>query len=171
MAHPDTGAERRKFGRKPCRVKALIKAARGEPISCLVLDYSEGGARLELSSAAKLPPQFDLCFDELNLVIPCELRHMFGRTAGIQFSENAGRRSLSSAFGTEKLLKWLAQETRRAPDAVAVVPALSSTPSFRLAGGHPLRCSVLGKPAETIPDIASGCEPTTLTLTLIQPDA
>ncbi len=168
MAHPAQGSDRRKFGRKPCHVKALIKAAKIDAIPCLVLDYSEGGARLELASAVKLPSHFDLCFDELNLSIPCELRHMFGRTAGIQFTDHPGRRSLSSAFGTEKFLNWLARDER---GGASSQPGKAPPVPLRVTVGHPLRCSLLGKTLDVGPDVMVGVmgrdHPTTLTLQLI----
>ncbi|MDZ4840990.1 MAG: PilZ domain-containing protein [Hyphomicrobium aestuarii] len=155
MSHPPSTADRRRFGRKPCRAKAMIKAARLEPVPCIVLDYSDGGARIEMDTSVKLPAQFDLCFDDINLVVPCNLRHAFGRSVGIEFAEQPGRRSLSSAFGTEKLLAWLAKEQRPATTANLALcllhspagarPALNSAGSPPRAPSHPLRCSLYTK--------------------------
>jgi hypothetical protein len=161
MVHSTTVADRRRFGRKPCRAKAMIKAARLEPVPCVVLDYSDGGARIELDTAVKLPAQFDLCFDDINLVVPCNLRHAFGRSVGIEFADQPGRRSLSSALGTEKLLAWLAKGSR---PAFAANPASSCPQSPPTAHdrapdaetpprtpSHPLRCSLYTKTVATEP--------------------
>lgn len=147
----------------------MIKAARLEPVPCIVLDYSDGGARIELDTSVKLPAQFDLCFDDINLVVPCNLRHAFGRSVGIEFAEQPGRRSLNSAFGTEKLLAWLAREPR---PSFAANPASSlphSPPrahdgaSEARTTSHPLRCSLYTKAVAADPAKPAdvGAPPTT----------
>lgn len=137
MSQPVTGGrERRKFGRKACRVPATVKTARNETIPCVLLDFSEGGARLEFVAPVKLNGQFDLVISQLALAVPCQLRHAFGRTVGIEFIEQPGRRTLCSAFGTQKLLNWLDQQAR---------PAHGAGPELRtrkVSSAHPLRSSI-----------------------------
>lgn len=149
------GRERRKFGRKECRVPATIKTARNETIPCVLLDFSEGGARLEFAAPVKLNGQFDLVISQLALAVPCQLRHAFGRTIGIEFIEQPGRRTLCSAFGTQKLVNWLDQQARPAPGAGP------QSQTRKASSAHPLRSSLTlleaaaQIPVETLPSVTA----------------
>lgn len=144
MAQQIVGAERRRFGRRPCRVKGWIVPPRQSSIPCVLSDFSEGGARIELEAAAKLPARFDLRVEGLATVVPCELRHSNGRTIGVEFARLDNRRSLSSALATEKFLSWMAEGKGRTGTSgpAADEPTLGA-PRENSGHRHPLRAALM----------------------------
>lgn len=57
--------ERRKFPRRRVRHPAWIGAAPNKMIDCVVLDISEGGAKIELTEKADVPETFTLLLSRL----------------------------------------------------------------------------------------------------------
>jgi hypothetical protein len=53
---------------------------------CIVIDMSDGGARLELDAAERLPRFFRLIFSRTTRAGPqCEMRWRRGRSVGVKF--------------------------------------------------------------------------------------
>ena len=102
-------AERRRFGRRSCRVHGWIRANRRARIPCVMTDVSAGGARLAVSEAVRLPHRFLLSFDGLDWLIPCEVRHDAPGIFGVEFSS----RRRGQEVGIDKLLTWLNMGTSR----------------------------------------------------------
>ncbi len=67
--------ERRRFGRRSCRVHGWVHPNRHTRVSCIMTNYSRGGASLTLSEAAPLTHRFQLTFDGMTHAVDCELRH------------------------------------------------------------------------------------------------
>ena len=78
--------------RDRCAIEAKIVIANIEaPISCLITDISEDGARLKLANNEDLPSRFDLllpiCADIVDRRA-VELRWQHGRMLGVCFEQN-----------------------------------------------------------------------------------
>ncbi len=76
-----SASERRRFGRRSCRVHGWAHPNRHTRAPCIMTDYSLGGATLTLPEGTVLPSRFRLTFDGLQNPIDCELRHD-GENAG-----------------------------------------------------------------------------------------
>lgn len=77
--------ERRSFGRRESSVKAVVLIPGRAPVHCIVTNFSEGGAQLELLEAIKPPLSFKLRIEAKGVEAICELRHHNGQIAGVQF--------------------------------------------------------------------------------------
>jgi PilZ domain len=80
-----TGADRRAFGRRPTNQHAVAHIAGRAPMRCHVLDISEGGALLDFGEAVSLPWRLRLVWDGSGESAECEVRHVRGGQAGVQF--------------------------------------------------------------------------------------
>jgi hypothetical protein len=59
----------------------------GSTINCVVRDLSDTGAKLGVSSQAKLPPEFDLWFVQRKLKLRVRLQWRRGDYAGVAFCD------------------------------------------------------------------------------------
>ena len=98
--------ERRRFGRRRCRVHGWVHLNLRTRIPCVMTDYSVGGARLRFMQSMVLPNRFYICFDGFLGAIRCEVRHAVVSEVGIEFCEARGRSSVKSRQVSE-LLEWL----------------------------------------------------------------
>jgi PilZ domain len=80
-----TGADRRAFGRRPTNQHAVAHIAGRAPLRCSVRDISEGGALLDFGEAVSLPWRLRLVWDGTGEAAECEVRHVRGGQAGVQF--------------------------------------------------------------------------------------
>ena len=78
--------------RDRCAIEAKIVIANIKaPISCLITDISEDGARLELANSEDLPSHFDLLLPVYADIVDrraVELRWQHGRMLGVRFEQN-----------------------------------------------------------------------------------
>lgn len=84
------GAERRAFGRKRTHIHAIVYTRGFRPIRCVVADISQGGAKLELAEAFRLPPNFRLVWEGSGMESMCEVRHQSEATVGAMFLDGKG---------------------------------------------------------------------------------
>lgn len=77
--------ERRRFSRTSVDMPGQIIIPEQTPISCTVLDYSDGGAFLELETRPWLPPLFELVIDRLGARHVCEIKHTNMYGVGVSF--------------------------------------------------------------------------------------
>lgn len=99
--------ERRRFGRRSCRVHGWVRLNRRTRIPCVMTDYSQSGARLHLAVPTILPLRIWICFDGFDRAIPCEIRHVHDVEVGVEFRQPSQRRSRDANVASE-LLNWLA---------------------------------------------------------------
>lgn len=82
---PTSHAEKRAFGRRETSIGAVVRD--GHRIyDCIIRDLSEGGALLEFNSRPDLSTRFWLRWEGMSSDIVCEVRHVNGHRAGVQFS-------------------------------------------------------------------------------------
>ena len=96
-ADQNSAVERRAFGRRTTFKRAVIKAADQSEISCVIVDISEGGARIELESPKLAPERFDLVVRSEDFAVKCEIVHRRSTTVGVRFI--ASPRRLSWGMG------------------------------------------------------------------------
>lgn len=100
--------ERRRFGRRSCRVHGWIRTARRKRVPCIMTDYSQGGARLDIIDTGVVPRCFTLSFDGLGTDIYCEVRHEGSDAIGVEFARRRGQKPEDATAAVDALLKWLA---------------------------------------------------------------
>ncbi|MBL8567227.1 MAG: PilZ domain-containing protein [Hyphomicrobiaceae bacterium] len=98
-------SERRRFGRRSCRVHGWVHPNRHTRAPCVMTDYSRGGARLTLSEGTQLPSRFQLTFDGMTRAVDCELRHD-GESNGIVGVEFVANRAEQIAAIDELLARF-----------------------------------------------------------------
>lgn len=77
--------DRRAFGRRPTQIAASVRIGyRLQP--CTIKDLSEGGALLEFPEVVELPARLWLAWSDMPNEVVCEVRHVRGRNAGVQFA-------------------------------------------------------------------------------------
>ena len=77
--------ERRKHPRRKGFWRAFACLPGRAPLSCIVRDISEGGARLEFAEALRFPPKFRLFIEAHNIEYHCEVRHVSANSVGVFF--------------------------------------------------------------------------------------
>jgi hypothetical protein len=92
------GHERRKFGRRVVAKPSTIVLQNGERIKSLVVDISEGGARIRTASPASLTKFFKLEIPEDDFVVDCEVVHVQSDAVGVKYT------------ASPKRLSWLAKK-------------------------------------------------------------
>ncbi|MFF8799793.1 MULTISPECIES: PilZ domain-containing protein [unclassified Methylobacterium] len=81
-------SEKRQEVRKRTFLKGRIHFNKGaSSMDCLIRDFSEMGARLELSETNTLPEVFDLYIPQKELTLRSNLRWRRGDAVGVAFSE------------------------------------------------------------------------------------
>jgi hypothetical protein len=58
-------------------------------VRCIVRDMSSQGAKLELSSSADLPPEFDVCLDTGHKLRNCRIAWRTPTNVGVSFGREA----------------------------------------------------------------------------------
>ena len=92
MREPSNGADRRLFGRRATYQHAVVHVSGRTPVRCVVLDISAGGALLDFGEAVTLPSRLRLVWEGSGDQALCEVRHIQGTRAGVQFLCEAGPR-------------------------------------------------------------------------------
>ena len=77
--------DRRKFGRRTVCKPAKIVCAVGDVLVGVVVDLSDQGAGLEMSTDAQLPEQFELLIQVDDTITLCRLAYQTGKRAGVEF--------------------------------------------------------------------------------------
>ena len=85
-------ADRRAFGRRPTNQHAVAHVTGRAPLRCVVRDISEGGALLDFGEPVSLPHRLRLVWDGSGEHAECEVRHVQGGNAGVQFICSNGPR-------------------------------------------------------------------------------
>ncbi len=81
-------SEKRQETRKRTFLKGRIHFNKGaSSMDCLIRDFSEMGARLELSETNTLPESFDLYIPQKEMTLRSNLRWRRGDAVGVAFSE------------------------------------------------------------------------------------
>jgi PilZ domain len=98
-------ADRRAFGRRPTNQHAMAHIVGRAPLRCAVRDISEGGALLEFGEPVLLRNRLRLVWEGTGQQAECEVRHVQGAKAGVQFICPNGPRIAreSIAAGAAKL--------------------------------------------------------------------
>ncbi|MEZ5849793.1 MAG: PilZ domain-containing protein [Hyphomicrobiaceae bacterium] len=117
--------ERRSFGRRESSVKAVVLVPGRAPVHCIVRDFSEMGAGIELLEAIKLPLTFKLRIDAKDVEAICEVRHQRGQNVGVQFLSG------SAGAAIERELEERAERIREMGLDGHVVPAVRGRPVER----------------------------------------
>ena len=80
-----TAPERRQFGRRWTQVHGWV-CIEGRPRqSCVVQNFSETGALLELSASGNLPKHFILAIDAIKFKVGCEVQRELPGMLGVSF--------------------------------------------------------------------------------------
>jgi len=87
MAHRSPAFhERRHFGRRATFKRALLRYSDGRQEPCIVVDISEGGARLTVKDAATIREAFDLVMVEDDFAAWCTVAHRTSNSIGVRFA-------------------------------------------------------------------------------------
>jgi PilZ domain len=116
MREPLNGADRRSFGRRATYQHAIVHVSGRTPVRCLVLDVSAGGALLDFGEAVSLPSRLRLVWEGSGEEALCEVRHIQGVRAGVQFLCEAGPRIAREMIS-------LKDTGRAAPEALSLKPS------------------------------------------------
>lgn len=92
MKAPPAGADRRAFGRRPTYQHGSVLIAGRAALRCVVRDISLGGALLEFGEPVSLPSRVRVVWDGTEQSAQCEVRHVQGHRAGVQFICDVGPR-------------------------------------------------------------------------------
>ena len=94
-----SGGDRRAFGRRHSCIHAVLYVP-GRPASpCLVRNFSESGALLELNERLDPPFRVKLRLDSQGRDIECEVRHCRGNRMGVSFIGDGVADELARALG------------------------------------------------------------------------
>lgn len=78
-------AERRAFGRRHSRIHGIFLVQGRPPSPCVVRNYSETGAMIELNELIQPPFHVKLRLGRPENDIDCEVRHVRGHSIGLRF--------------------------------------------------------------------------------------
>ncbi len=117
--------ERRSFGRRQSCVKAVVLIAGRAPVHCIVNNFSEGGAELELLEPIKTPLSFKLRIEAKGVEAICEVRHQKGQIVGVQFLSGG------VAAAIERELEERAERIKEMGLDGHVVPVVKGRPEQR----------------------------------------
>ena len=92
-------SERRVFGRRHSCIHATLFVPGRPPSPCIVRNFSDAGALLELSEPIEPPFQVKLRLSSLGSDIDCEVRHARGMRLGVSFVSAGVADELSRALG------------------------------------------------------------------------
>jgi PilZ domain len=78
-------SDKRSATRWPTCLKGQVRARDGRVIDCLVRDFSESGARIEINGSATLPHSFELFFPLRQATFQAQVRWRGEREIGLTF--------------------------------------------------------------------------------------
>lgn len=78
--------DRRHFGRRATFKRALMRYADGRQEPAVVVDISEGGARLTVKDAAAIEETFDLLIIDDEFAAFCAVVHRTSNSIGVRFA-------------------------------------------------------------------------------------
>ena len=91
--------ERRAFGRRHSCIHATLYVPGRPPSPCLVRNFSEAGALLELNERIEPPFRVKVRLDPKGCDIECEVRHNRGKRIGVSFIGDGVADELARALG------------------------------------------------------------------------
>lgn len=86
-----TGDERRNFGRRVVAKPSTLILESGERIKGLVIDISDGGARIRTADPGRLTKSFILEIPEDDFVVDCEIVHSLTDAVGVRYTASPKR--------------------------------------------------------------------------------
>lgn len=83
--------ERRQFGRRWSHVHGWISIEGRPRIACVIKDFSESGARLDIADPSVVLNWFRLEIDVIGFAVNCQVRHHAAHSVGVRFvADEAG---------------------------------------------------------------------------------
>ena len=89
--------ERRRFGRRSVFKMACLMQGLDEISSCIVVDISVGGARIQIDRPEELPGEFGLAIPEDDVLYDCRIVHRQPTSVGVVFTRSARKLSYAKA--------------------------------------------------------------------------
>ena len=123
MAMYSNPADRRAFGRRPSNQHAMAHITGRAPLRCVVRDISEGGALLDFGESVLLRNRLVLVWEGTGYQAECEVRHVQGAKAGVQFICPNGPR-----IARESMAAGAAQLDEASLPPLAPAPVKSNAP-------------------------------------------
>lgn len=110
MTQPPDNIERRLHPREPTNLRARAFYGQGLTLwaDCTILDLSQGGARLQISSIYPLPPRFVLLQLLGGMVYDVRIRWRRGDMTGVAFDDRRSIEAATAAGYTEIQKAWSA---------------------------------------------------------------
>ena len=99
MSKPLANSDRRIFGRRRSCIHATLFIPGRPPSPCVVRNFSNAGALLELSEPIEPPFCVKLRLSSFGADIDCEVRHARGLRLGVRFVGSGVAEELSRALG------------------------------------------------------------------------
>lgn len=90
-----SGREKRRFGRRKIFKRAAFEPQDGVRLPCIMVDISQGGARIQFPEGTEVPGIFVLIIEEDDLCVACHVLHREGNRCGVKFA------------GSPRRLSWL----------------------------------------------------------------
>lgn len=87
----ERSSERRQFGRRQICERGHIETPDGRRRPCLVVDISDGGARVQLSGPEAAPEVFQLVLPSLDMTVACTVVRESGGALGVAFTRSPRR--------------------------------------------------------------------------------
>jgi hypothetical protein len=83
-------SDKRSAARWPTCLKGQVRSRDGRVINCLVRDFSDSGARIEISGSANLPHTFELFFPLRQTTFQAQVRWRGETEIGLTFENPSG---------------------------------------------------------------------------------
>ena len=81
--------ERRRSGRKAVKIGASAIIANSEAtIDCMILDFSDSGAKLQMTEVDIITARFKLFVPEIDHIYECEVVWRDGQNLGVKFANS-----------------------------------------------------------------------------------
>lgn len=84
------GKERRQFGRRSVFKRALV-IGKYQRFECVVIDISEGGARIRCDDPQSIPRTFALQIADDDFIVQCEVVHVLPNAVGVKYTRSPMR--------------------------------------------------------------------------------
>jgi hypothetical protein len=91
--------DRREFGRRATFKRAKICFPADIEHDCIVIDLSDGGARVRLLGTVEPPATFDLKIPGDDFIVTCEVAHRTDQSVGVKFVRSPRRLSWQKSSG------------------------------------------------------------------------
>lgn len=128
-------SDRRQFGRRASRTDAYIVVDGRAPTPCVLLNFSDNGAFLQVPDAFSPPPNFRLVIAEQRIDVTCQMRHRTQAGIGIRFTGGS----------IAPLLAHLGQAAAVPTGPRPAAAPTRSAQSQPRASGVDLRAALIGK--------------------------